>query len=312
MTLPSCQLTRRNCFLAWDAERKNLDVVSSSSCGPVRVPGCVIDLEKWRDSESLAIVLSKERTKTAQQQPPPNSNPNADARRDRLLAQKLLDHVLGDRAPTGWDRCAHCSNRPTLCAGPPCRADFDGTTAAAAEAAIELRPTGDAAVGLGVFVRPGASLRAGQWLGEYAGEVVAAGGPVAAGGVYCFGLGPRLLIDAGRFGTWSRFVNHACAPNVDARAAVVGGRRGVFYRARRALGPGEELTVHYGADYFVGLRKKCRCAAAPLPHAVMELPWSRGLPAIVENGAVAAEKAAASEDDCPDEVYEGWDFSIKT
>ncbi len=55
----------------------------------------------------------------------------------------------------------------------------------------------------------------------------------------------------------ARFINHSCAPNC--RAEGPNGR--VFIIARRKIRAGEELTYHYGKEYFEKFIKPkgCRC-----------------------------------------------------
>lgn len=47
---------------------------------------------------------------------------------------------------------------------------------------------------------------------------------------------------------------------------MYGHRRGVIYRANRDIAAGEQLFVHYGQDYFSGMRLQCVCDAQPAPH----------------------------------------------
>jgi SET domain-containing protein len=53
-----------------------------------------------------------------------------------------------------------------------------------------------------------------------------------------------------------RYTNHACTPN--ARLCIRQGR--VEFYALRAIAPGEEITVNYGATHHEG-RLACRCGA---------------------------------------------------
>lgn len=55
----------------------------------------------------------------------------------------------------------------------------------------------------------------------------------------------------------ARFINHSCAPNCKAEGP--NGR--VFIMARRKIKAGEELTYHYGKEYFEALIKPkgCKC-----------------------------------------------------
>ncbi len=53
-----------------------------------------------------------------------------------------------------------------------------------------------------------------------------------------------------------RYTNHACTPN--ARLCIRQGR--VEFYALRAIAPGDEITVNYGATHHEG-RLACRCGA---------------------------------------------------
>lgn len=138
----------------------------------------------------------------------------------------------------------------------------------------ELRPLpwNSGFPGHGVYLKettPGGarmpSIARGQLVGEYVGELVPLDrdGAEYAGqqnGRYIFeGPFKRWLIDAGKWGNSSRFINHHCRPNLKAVPVVVGGRRLVTFRALRAVRAGDELTVNYGSAYFTRYNEKCRC-----------------------------------------------------
>lgn len=70
-------------------------------------------------------------------------------------------------------------------------------------------------------------------------------------------VSPRRAIDFSRSGDPMRYTNHSCRPN--ARLVIRDGR--VEFYARRAIEPGEEITVDYGTTHHEG-RLQCRCGAA--------------------------------------------------
>ncbi|KAK8097452.1 hypothetical protein PG984_016591 [Apiospora sp. TS-2023a] len=117
------------------------------------------------------------------------------------------------------------------------------------------------------------SITRSDMVGEYVGELVPCdredheyGGE--AEGRYIFeGPDQRWLIDAGKWGNSSRFINHNCRPNLIAIPVVVGGRRLITFRALKAIKAGEELTIHYGESYFNRYHEKCRCNALGRPVA---------------------------------------------
>jgi SET domain-containing protein len=69
-------------------------------------------------------------------------------------------------------------------------------------------------------------------------------------------VSPRKAIDFTRSGDPMRYTNHSCQPN--ARLVIRDGR--VEFYARRAIQPGEEITVDYGDTHHEG-RLRCRCGA---------------------------------------------------
>lgn len=69
-------------------------------------------------------------------------------------------------------------------------------------------------------------------------------------------VSPRTAIDFSRSSDPMRYTNHSCQPN--ARLVIRDGR--VEFYARRAIRPGEEITVDYGDTHHQG-RLPCRCAA---------------------------------------------------
>jgi uncharacterized protein len=70
-------------------------------------------------------------------------------------------------------------------------------------------------------------------------------------------VSPRKAIDFSRSGDPMRYTNHSCRPN--ARLVIRDGR--VEFYARRAIQPGEEITVDYGDTHHEG-RLACRCGAS--------------------------------------------------
>ncbi|MBL8340809.1 MAG: SET domain-containing protein [Rubrivivax sp.] len=69
-------------------------------------------------------------------------------------------------------------------------------------------------------------------------------------------LSARKAIDFSKSTDPMRFTNHSCRPN--ARLVIRNGR--VEFYARRAITPGEEVTVDYGETHHDG-KLACRCGA---------------------------------------------------
>ncbi len=69
-------------------------------------------------------------------------------------------------------------------------------------------------------------------------------------------ISDRTAIDASKSTDPMRFTNHSCQAN--ARLAIIAGR--IEFYSMRAIEPGEEITVNYGATHHEG-KLRCRCGA---------------------------------------------------
>ena len=110
--------------------------------------------------------------------------------------------------------------------------------------------------GLGLFA--GEDIPKGRFVVEYWGAIVDDREANRIGGKYLFELGKdRNILGADRRNV-ARYANHSCAPNAEAR--LVGGRRVLIFSVRK-IKAGEEITYHYGPDYFSRLIRPqgCRC-----------------------------------------------------
>ena len=120
---------------------------------------------------------------------------------------------------------------------------------------------------------PGQAFRAGDWLGEYLGELLPAAAPEADSSDYAFTMAEcaasgvqELVVDAQTHGNWTRFVNSSCKPNAEALPEQVGGVRVVVLRARKRIRAGEQVCISYGREYFEGRKVMCLCEAKEGPH----------------------------------------------
>ncbi len=124
--------------------------------------------------------------------------------------------------------------------------------------------------GRGVFAqRP---IAAGEQVIEYVGEIISwdeavrrhPHDPEQPDHTFYFHLDDERVIDGLVGGNTSRWINHSCAPNLEADDS--GGR--VVLRALRDIAPGEELFFDYGLvieeRYTPSLKKRfaCHCNAA--------------------------------------------------
>jgi SET domain-containing protein len=112
------------------------------------------------------------------------------------------------------------------------------------------------ATGLGLLaVR---QITKGQRIVEYCGRLLTNRMAERKGGRYLVGLDSRWTIDGSPRTNLARYVNHACTPNAE---ALIIGRR-IWIYAIRAIKPGDEITMHYGKEYFEQFIEPvgCRCA----------------------------------------------------
>jgi uncharacterized protein len=80
----------------------------------------------------------------------------------------------------------------------------------------------------------------------------------ARGATYMFALSKTHTIDGSPRYNIARYINHSCRPN----AEPVGRNGGIVIIASKKIEAGEEITYHYGDDYFQYFVEAggCRCA----------------------------------------------------
>jgi hypothetical protein len=126
------------------------------------------------------------------------------------------------------------------------------------------RPVGGK--GWGLFA--GEDIAPGEFVMEYVGEILNDTGceqridEYKAAGMHHFYLleiARDLVIDAGRMGNETRFINHSCSPNTEAHKRHVGDETRICIVACRHIAPGEELTYDYQFAAFGEDRWKCQC-----------------------------------------------------
>jgi uncharacterized protein len=109
--------------------------------------------------------------------------------------------------------------------------------------------------GLGLFATSG--IKKGQRIIEYKGPLLTNEQADTKGGKYLFEINPRRTIDGSSRKNIARYINHACRPNSE----PVWLDRGMWIRAKKNIKAGEEITYHYGKEYFQVFIKPmgCRC-----------------------------------------------------
>lgn len=110
--------------------------------------------------------------------------------------------------------------------------------------------------GFGLFADAD-TIRRGDFIIEYFGPIVTDDEADEEGGKYLFRLEGGKTILGNRKENIARFANHSCKPNC---YAEMDGKR-IFLYAKRRIALGEEITYHYGKEYWddhIG-PKHCRC-----------------------------------------------------
>ncbi|XP_033831263.1 histone-lysine N-methyltransferase ASH1L [Periophthalmus magnuspinnatus] len=126
------------------------------------------------------------------------------------------------------------------------------------------------AEGKGWGIRTKESLRSGQFIIEYLGEVVSEHEfrsrmmeqYFSHSGHYCLNLDSGMVIDSYRMGNEARFINHSCEPNCEMQKWSVNGvyRIGLF--ALKDITSGTELTYDYNFHSFnTEEQQVCKCGS---------------------------------------------------
>ncbi|KAM3858401.1 histone-lysine N-methyltransferase ASH1L [Diretmus argenteus] len=126
------------------------------------------------------------------------------------------------------------------------------------------------AEGKGWGIRTKETLRSGQFIIEYLGEVVSEHEfrsrmmeqYYSHSGHYCLNLDSGMVIDSYRMGNEARFINHSCEPNCEMQKWSVNGvyRIGLF--ALKDMSSGTELTYDYNFHSFnTEEQQVCKCGS---------------------------------------------------
>jgi uncharacterized protein len=126
---------------------------------------------------------------------------------------------------------------------------------------------GRSATGLGLFAtRP---IKRSTYIATYRGPIITSDEcdrRERLGAKYMFEINSRWVIDGSPRWNVARYINHSCWPN----AKPVSRKRRIVIVASRFIAPGEEITYHYGPQYFDYFKENggCRCAACRTKAAV--------------------------------------------
>src|SRR3981189_821062 len=130
---------------------------------------------------------------------------------------------------------------------------------------------GRAKSGLGLFAR--APIKKGQFIIRYRGKKIRTEDTEELDTRYLFELNNRWTIDGSNRRNRARYINHSCRPNSE----VYFVKHVIKIRAIKSIKPGDELTYHYGRNYFEAFIKPtgCRCAACGKKKAALRSKKSR-------------------------------------
>lgn len=123
--------------------------------------------------------------------------------------------------------------------------------------------------GKGVGIRALQPIQKYKPLGEYVGEIIHPRGTKDLEGTYALAIpGPNNsyetvgIINARHYGNWTRYINHSCDPNTEFASMCIGRKQRALIRTLRDVAMFEELTVHYGDDYWIHRESICRCGSS--------------------------------------------------
>ncbi len=113
--------------------------------------------------------------------------------------------------------------------------------------------------GLGLFAT--SDFKKGELVIEYTGDRITDAEAQKRGGKYLFEVHDNLTIDGTKRHNTGRYMNHACKPNAEAEHDEETDR--IYIRAKKTIKSGEEITYHYGKDYFRRMIQPvgCKCVS---------------------------------------------------
>jgi uncharacterized protein len=116
---------------------------------------------------------------------------------------------------------------------------------------------GRSKAGLGLFAR--VPIKKGQFIIRYTGKKIPTKLTDDLDTRYLFEINERWTIDGSNRRNRARYINHACRPN----AEVYFVKHVIKVRAIKNIKAGDEITYHYGRNYFDAFIKEvgCKCVA---------------------------------------------------
>ena len=128
---------------------------------------------------------------------------------------------------------------------------------------------GRSKAGLGLFAR--VPIKKGQFIVRYSGRKIRTDTADELDTKYLFELNTRWTIDGSNRRNIARYINHSCRPNAETYFV----KHVIKIRAIKNIKPGDEITYHYGRNYFVAFIKDTGCKCG---HCAKEEEKSKGVP----------------------------------
>lgn len=120
---------------------------------------------------------------------------------------------------------------------------------------ISLTEVKRSTTGLGLFAT--SDIAKGTRIIQYTGEIFSNSNTEKYKGRYLFKITEKRTLDGSSRSNTARYANHSCRPN--AYTEIIRGK--IWIIAKRKIKAGEEITYHYGKEYFNHFIKPkgCRC-----------------------------------------------------
>jgi SET domain-containing protein len=107
--------------------------------------------------------------------------------------------------------------------------------------------------GLGLFAR--VPIKKGQFIVRYSGRKIRTDQADELDTRYLFELNTRWTIDGANRRNLARYINHSCRPNAETYFV----KHVIKIRAIKNIQTGDEITYHYGRNYFDAFIKDAGC-----------------------------------------------------
>ena len=112
---------------------------------------------------------------------------------------------------------------------------------------------GRSRAGLGLFAT--VRIKKGQFIVRYSGRKIPTDSVDDLDTRYLFEINTRWTIDGSNRRNRARYINHSCRPNAEAYFV----KHMIKIRAIRTIRPGDEITYHYGRNYFEAFIRDVGC-----------------------------------------------------